>query len=106
MTGRHMSVPSFVELPLHDATLVSVLTSWAQGRCCFRFQKFSERHQAVRPHELEFLGVTGLSLTLEGSWGPSSSVMRCEQIEGAYRIHMQSGDFINVVAREYAFAVI
>jgi hypothetical protein len=96
----------FTDLPLHDAILQTVALNWEQKTCSFELLVFSDPGKSAAPHVLEFFGVTHLVLPHTDAWGPSSSVNACSHEAGTFKVEMQSGDTIEVAARECSLAAV
>jgi DNA polymerase I-like protein with 3'-5' exonuclease and polymerase domains len=82
------------DFDLHDATLVAVHLTWADGTCVMMI-----RHSQLSDCTLTFNGVSNLVLPRTQPWGPSRSINSIsQQIKGQYVIEMQSGDMIRIEA--------
>jgi hypothetical protein len=87
---------------LHDATLLDITIQWVHAKVTFSFRTVP----GVR-HDLVVDGVTALQLTRLEPWGPSRSVnqaswrRRGSDMLVDLCIEMQSGDLIEVRAREF-----
>lgn len=83
----------------HDATLVSVYLSWAEGRCTMAVSTTYDGDG-----ELVFENVNGVSIPRHHPWGPSVSInsfTRCGV--NLFEMELQSGDVIKIEARECHF---
>lgn len=87
---------------LHDWTLISISATWKVGIVEFIFIDQLSHHRKVCAYDFTELNVPRLQ-----SWGRSVSVNSMEiaaaphnQVKG--RLEMQTGDVIEVVAREIA----
>jgi hypothetical protein len=89
--------PVFNLLPLHDATLVSMKIDWANKVCTVGCATHTG------PKRLQFGGVQSIRVPMEDPWGPSVSIMRLVQEGDVFRIEMQSGDNIEVVATNFTY---
>jgi hypothetical protein len=95
--------PEFSSLPLHDALLQSVEMQWEQKLCRIKVAAFVSREHSAVPYLLEFSGVTSLIMLHKEPWGPSSSVNSTAFASDTFRIEMQSGDIIELVASHFKF---
>lgn len=79
---------------LHDATLVAVDFTWADGTCVMRIE-----HTQLSDARLTFTGVSHLRLSRTQPWGRSVSINSAlERSNGQYEIEMQSGDVFEIHA--------
>jgi hypothetical protein len=101
-----MSIQAFASLPLHDAILGQLEYLWQQKLCRIQVSAFTEAGKKARPHQLEFQGVTYVSLSHGEPWGPSISILGGTQIDGKYQLQMQSGDHIEVMANAFSFVAL
>jgi len=99
-TANQMTLAELERLPLHDATLCSIEVLWREGRCRFHLELASGNHV------LELVGITRVEVPHEAPWGPSVSVNRLTSQNGIVAVEMQSGDTIQVSAREGTFSAI
>ena len=88
---------SFALLPLHDATLVSINVDWKNKLCTVGCTT------ASGPKQIQFGGVRFVRVPMDEPWGPSVSILRQEQNGDVFRIEMQSGDNIEVVATHFTY---
>jgi len=84
-------------LPLHDSTLISVDMLWKEARCKLTLLLSTGKHR------LEFSNVTTVRIPRESPWGPSISVNSASVKNGIVEIQMQSGDTIEIAARDVEF---
>jgi hypothetical protein len=85
---------------LHDATLVAVHLTWADGTCVMMV-----RHSQLSDCTLTFTGVSNLVLPRTQPWGPSQSINSVsQQSNGQYEIEMQSGDVFRIEASDVKLA--
>ena len=79
---------------LHDASLSTVVVSWAELKCSFELALVNQSRGV-----LVFVGVRDLHLPHRDPWGPSESVNALRfPNPGEFEIEMQSGDSIRVEA--------
>ncbi len=95
-----MTLPEIEALPLHDATLESIEVRWSEAFCTVVLELASGKHL------LKFGGVTSVSVPHREPWGPSVSVNGASAKGGVTAIEMQSGDTIEIVAKEVTFSAI
>ena len=92
----------FTSLPLHDATLESVVMHWPSATCRIAVIPVG----FVAEHEITFLDVTELGVPRQLPWGRSSSINRVQAPEpGCFDIEMQSGDVVRVRASSFSYGV-
>ncbi len=96
----------FESVPLHDAVLTAVHLLWSEKTCVIELSAFVAPGRHAVPCRLAFHGVSDLRVPHQEPWGPSSSVNGGTENNGAFNIEMQSGDSIEVKAREFSFAAI
>ncbi|HEX4896542.1 MAG TPA: hypothetical protein VFV11_09465 [Solimonas sp.] len=101
-----MSLQDFVELPLHDALLSNIEVLWQEKLVRVRLSAFVISGHKAKPHQLEFHGVSHVSLPHSEPWGQSSSVLAGSQAGSTYQLQMQSGDNIEVTARGFSFVAV
>lgn len=87
------------DIDLHDATLVAIHLTWAEGTCVLTL-----RHGQLSNCTLTFTGVSDLVLPRAQPWGPSHSIDSVSQrVNGKYEIEMQSGDLFTIDANDVVF---
>lgn len=87
-------------LELHDATLVAVHLSWADGTCIMTL-----KDSKLSDCTLTFFGVSNLVLPHANPWGPSCFInSACQRSKGKYEIEMQSGDVFTIEANDVRLA--
>jgi hypothetical protein len=97
-----MTSASFETLPQHDAPVDSVYIDWKTKTCTIALHVFLTPGVRATPHRLHFFDVRSLSLPHEEPWGPSFYVNEASYGDGIFRIQMQSGDTIEIVATGFA----
>jgi hypothetical protein len=97
-----MTSVSFDALPLHDAQVEAVHLDWKTKTCTIALHVFLTRGDRATPHRLTFFEVRSLTLPHEEPWGPSFYVNEGSYGDGIFRIQMQSGDTIEIVAAGFA----
>jgi hypothetical protein len=95
-----MRLSEIEALPLHDSTLVSIEMSWKEARCKMTLILSTGKHL------LEFANVTMVRIPRETPWGPSASVNGASVKDRVVAIEMQSGDTIEIVARDVEFSAL
>jgi hypothetical protein len=93
---------SFDALPLHDAPVDSVHIDWKTKTCAIALHVFLTPGVRAVAHRLHFFDVRSLSLPHEEPWGPSFYVNEASYRDGIFRIQMQSGDTIEIVATGFS----
>jgi hypothetical protein len=93
---------SFDALPLHDAPVDSVHLDWKTKTCTIALHVFLARGVEATPHRLHFFEVRSLSLPHEEPWAPSFYINEASYSDGIFRIQMQSGDTIEIVATGFS----
>jgi hypothetical protein len=99
-----MSELEFSALPLHDATIKSIILLWEQKICRIDLLAFAIPGNDATAHALEFSGTSLLIAPRGDAWGPSSSVLSGTRTPNGFSLAMQSGDTIEVAATGYTFA--
>jgi hypothetical protein len=97
-------VSEFLDLPLHDAVVSTVLVHWADRRVEFSLSVFVEAGTDAKPYRLCFNGVSNLAVPHASPWGESASINAVRAEAGQFELEMQSGDVITIVARGFSFA--
>jgi hypothetical protein len=88
------------DVDLHDATLVAVHVSWADGTCIADIQ-----HGTLGHCVLTFSAVSHLTLPRKQNWGRSVSINSFSvPSSGQYQIQMQSGDLVRIEAEDMNFS--
>ncbi len=93
----------FEQLPLHDAILDLIDIGWDEAFVKLNLHAFIEISKPALPCQLEFSGVTNFSCTRDNEWGPSSSVLEVNMVDGEFQMQMQSGDKILIKADAFEF---
>ncbi len=101
-----LSPSQFNELPLHDATLLSVAYEWGEKKCRLELRAYDSRQSRIVSCLLEFCDVTNIVIPHTNPWGPSVSINSCSYTSGVYEIEMQSGDTIAVHAETCNFTAL
>jgi hypothetical protein len=82
------------DIDLHDATLLAIRVSWADGTCVAEIA-----HSKMGTCTLMFSGLSHLILPRKHDWGCSVSINSFSRPgNGQYEIEMQSGDVIKIEA--------
>jgi hypothetical protein len=90
----------FQDLPLHDATLLTVTVSCHEGSCSIEVEPVGP----AAPAHLRFVGVTEVYVPREQPWGPSVSINVLRQAAGGeYELELQSGDVVRVKASSWSY---
>lgn len=90
--------------PLHDAVLHRMELHWEGKVCRLYLDAFLVPERDAIPCVLEFTGVARISAPHEEPWGPSSMVNNGQAVsKGEFRIEMQSGDIIEILADDFRF---
>jgi hypothetical protein len=96
----------FEDLPLHDATIISISYLWEAKALSVNGKYFSNEQSKIIDFTLSFNSVTGVSIPHGEEWGPSSCINGTGfKAPLEYYIEMQSGDVVTVEAVEFSFSV-
>jgi hypothetical protein len=91
----------FAALPLHDATLESVVLEWEHSICRFRVCPVWPERLAG---ELVFYDVSELTVPHDSPWGPSVSINETRIAEdGRFEIEMQTGDTLRIRSARFTY---
>lgn len=98
--------PSFVDWPLHDAVLSSIVLDWHSSSCAINLRAQAQPDQKARSCTIIFQGVRHLAVPHHSPWGPSACINHLRLDGDNYVIEVQSGDVIVVEADTVRFEFI
>ncbi len=81
----------------------SVNINWATSQVEIYLKAFSEIGKDAIPHILKFENVKDIQIPHKSPWGDSVQINRVTVEQGTYKIEMQSGDTIQVLASRFSF---
>jgi hypothetical protein len=93
----------FASLPLHDALLDSIELAWSRKACTLHVHAFVRKDEDATPYLLNFQEMSEFNATFRDSWGPSASLNSVTRSGNSFKIEMQSGDVIEIVAEAFEF---
>jgi len=89
---------AFNSWPLHDAPVQEIKVEWGARCCVISLNVFLRQGERASPCQIRFDGVAEVHVPMRSSWGKSIAVNTHAQVGKTYRLEMQSGDMIQVVA--------
>ena len=94
----------FNELPLHDATLLSIANEWSESSAVVNGEYFNKESGNIEKYTIKFTEVTCIDVPHFNEWGSSSQIngISCKENK-LYEIEMQSGDTISFKALGFSF---
>ena len=93
----------FLELPLHDAILKTIIFNWHELRVELILSVFIDPNRFAIPCQLIIHEVQDAVCPHLSPWGDSSSVNSISEDFGIYKIQMQSGDTLIFKGKNFEF---
>ena len=93
----------FDELPLHDASIVSILYKWESHSAKLTGKYYCAKEEKIIGYSLDFQNVKLLDIPHKENWGPSSQINSTATNEQSFIVEMQSGDVLFIEAEDFEF---
>ena len=96
---------NFNDLPLHDASLVSINYDWENKTASITGSFYNRVNGETQKFTLEFSETSSIEIPHKEEWGASSQINRVVLAQSTeFIIEMQSGDKISIAAQEFRFS--